>query len=274
MRVPPGVSRESFMLSTDWTVPKERRPASEMLPPLSLALKKARVNVATRHAVNVRHTSAGDQCEDASSRTKRSPPTGAPNAAAMPAPAPAQINSRRSRSLCMRSRTPSGPLAFPPFASTFFLPHENISRKRFCPRVSPEATPAPMWIMGASWPHAIALDTERIVPITLTAMQRRRRKLRTWVPLRYALISGIPPAAAPGSKYTVMRAPATTRSVLYVTKKMNAYASGASESRSSWRISLRVEAKISTPTAMTLARHATKNPMRIAMSHRTNVSPE
>jgi len=62
-------------------------------------------------------------------------------------------------------------------------------------------------------------------------------------------------------------------SVLYVTKNTNAYASGASESSSSCRIPLRVPAKVSTPCAMTIARQATKNPIRIAINQRMNVSP-
>jgi len=176
-----------------------------MSPSRSCALRNASVKVATRHAVKTRHTSCGDQWDAASSSTKSTPPTGAPKAAAIPAPAPAQMNSRRSRSLCRRSSTPAPrrarvapPLLPPPGAAP--RRQLSISRRRFSPRVSPDATPAPMWIIGASCPHAIALDTEKMVPTTLTKMQRRRRKLRTCVPFRYALISGIPPAAAAGSK--------------------------------------------------------------------------
>ena len=44
--------------------------------------------------------------------------------------------------------------------------------------------PAPIWIIGASWPHAIALDTEQMVPTIFTTTARRRRKFLTFVPLR------------------------------------------------------------------------------------------
>eukprot|EP00960_Hanusia_phi_P075947 768488-Hanusia_phi.AAC.3 len=49
--------------------------------------------------VSSRPISCGDRCDAASSKANRTPPIGAPNAAAMPAPAPAAMNSRRSLSL-------------------------------------------------------------------------------------------------------------------------------------------------------------------------------
>jgi hypothetical protein len=42
---------------------------------------------------HLRHVNACDQCEDASSNAKRTPPIGDPNAAAIPAAAPLEIKS-------------------------------------------------------------------------------------------------------------------------------------------------------------------------------------
>mmetsp|Transcript_937 Transcript_937/g.2267 ORF Transcript_937/g.2267 Transcript_937/m.2267 type:complete len:406 (-) Transcript_937:964-2181(-) len=113
-----AASASSPMLS-DWNCfwasvmerlfPKERRPESEMSPvPDHPALMNDSVKVATSALVKMRMMSIGVQCDAASSSANSTPPMGAPNAAAIPAPAPAHTKSRRSRSLWKRARTDCG----------------------------------------------------------------------------------------------------------------------------------------------------------------------
>mmetsp|Transcript_58362 Transcript_58362/g.137377 ORF Transcript_58362/g.137377 Transcript_58362/m.137377 type:complete len:208 (+) Transcript_58362:900-1523(+) len=206
--VPSSDTTLLFMSSTLWTVPKERRPARLMSPAFSPAFVNASVNVAHSAAANTRQMRRGVQCEAASSSTKSTPPTGAPKAAAMPAPAPAQMNSRRSLSLWKRRKR-----EFWILVGCGRRQHRNL-RSCFSLRVSPDAMPAPMWIIGASCPHAIPLATDMIVPTTLTKIARSRRKSRMCVPFKYALISGMPPAAAAGSSPTVRPVPMATRARL------------------------------------------------------------
>jgi hypothetical protein len=69
-------------------------------------LRKARTRVAARAAAKVRQMSRADKCDEVSSSANSTPPTGAPSAAAIPAPLPTQMKSRRSLSVAR-----AGPLA-------------------------------------------------------------------------------------------------------------------------------------------------------------------
>ena len=205
--------------------------------------------VVMSEAVKMRQTSAGDQCEAVSSSTNSTPPMGAPNAAAIPAPAPAEINARRSRSLWKR------PSSFGAKSTHAF--------RILSPRVTPDAMPAPMWMSGASTPDASDAALARMVVKILHTMVRsdrnpcparpaalsppppaacaqcsRRhqrssqppavsvrgagragRRTVTCVPLRYALISAMPSAAEAGSKKAVTTAAMKTHPRFQAAKK-------------------------------------------------------
>ena len=81
------------------TPPKNNIPA---LPRLSII---ARVRLAAAAQMNERHITRRDQCVLASSRLNKTPPMGAPNAAARPAAAPAETNSRCVASDARSNRT-------------------------------------------------------------------------------------------------------------------------------------------------------------------------
>ena len=152
--------------------------------------------------MNVRQMSSADRCDDVSSSANSTPPTGAPSAAAIPAPVPTQIKSRRSlpgqrgierTEACAKGGKHSR--VSPHDKATFLVSQadhnvygtdrslwkrESIdgenSKQRFLnlsPRVTPDAMPAPICIMGPSGPQANPLVTEHIEPNIFTKMVLR-----------------------------------------------------------------------------------------------------
>jgi hypothetical protein len=115
-----------------------------------------------------RHVSCVDQKEAPSSRANKTPPMGAPNAAATPAAAPQATKSRFSGSV-RNSRTRVSP----------------VTPKS--PRV-PWANDAPMtapeWIMGPSLPTGSAAATENKTPKALQTNVRTLTILGTLMPFK------------------------------------------------------------------------------------------
>mmetsp|Transcript_10131 Transcript_10131/g.23684 ORF Transcript_10131/g.23684 Transcript_10131/m.23684 type:complete len:205 (-) Transcript_10131:652-1266(-) len=201
----------------DSEVPKERRPEALISPRLSSALSSASATLATNAAVKIRQVRAGDHAAAVSSSTKSTPPMGAPNAAAIPAPAPALMKSRLSRSLWKRPRRVG----------------EN-SKQRFLslsPRVTPDAIPAPMWMRGASAPMTSPEAQAKMVPTILSTMVRSFRKRLTCTPLMNALISARPSAAVMGSTKTQRKAATSTNVMFHVAKNTKACTMLLSESK-------------------------------------------
>lgn len=120
---------------------------------------KLRVNVDSIVADIIRHMSLGLQKEDVSSSANKTPPTGAPNAAAKPAAVPIETKSRRSRSL--RNRRSHRALQ----VMVWFV---NGMWNFLRPYVRIPPTIAPMCTRGPSGPTTRHDATERIVPNTLT----------------------------------------------------------------------------------------------------------
>eukprot|EP00960_Hanusia_phi_P075946 768488-Hanusia_phi.AAC.2 len=65
--------------------------------------------------------------------------------------------------------------------------------------------PAPMWMRGPSGPQARPAEEAKIEPSSFTRMVWTEKQLGTLDPLRYALISEIPSAAARGSRNTTRK---------------------------------------------------------------------
>ena len=136
------------------------------------------------------HVVSCDQCVDASSREKSTPPMGAPNAAASPDATPADRKSRPSRSL----KKVSSHARIRPDSGTF--------RANRCWRVNKDATHAPTCTSGPSGPTGSPDATEHTVPTTLTTAVRRERSFGTWTPLRDAITSATPAPVAGGATFT------------------------------------------------------------------------
>ena len=115
----------------------------------------------------VRHVSCCDQKEAASSIAKRTPPMGAPKAAATPAAAPAETKSRLSWSLRKR------------LSHIVRQPHVLDE-----PCDSPAATIAPAWIIGPSLPTTSPPLTEKSTPTALQSSVVVRSSLGTLTPCR------------------------------------------------------------------------------------------
>mmetsp|Transcript_112900 Transcript_112900/g.319388 ORF Transcript_112900/g.319388 Transcript_112900/m.319388 type:complete len:429 (+) Transcript_112900:1555-2841(+) len=127
------------------------------------------------------------QNEEASSRLKRMPPTGAPKAAATPMAAPWEMNSQRLR---WPART----------AGHHELPqHPGPSEK-------PEATMPPRCANGPSVPAKSPDEVTSVRPTDLEAHVRSVKACGMAMPLRNALISGIPLPPACGATYVTRMA--------------------------------------------------------------------
>ena len=109
------------------------------------------------------------------------PPTGAPNAEAMPAAAPAEIKFRRSSEL--RKRAKNGRV------------HSNVADLN-CDM--PAATRLPRWIMGPSYPTGMPQPTANAHDKNLTISVCILKMSLIRVPLRKPIISGMPEPAAAG----------------------------------------------------------------------------
>mmetsp|Transcript_74569 Transcript_74569/g.194461 ORF Transcript_74569/g.194461 Transcript_74569/m.194461 type:complete len:222 (-) Transcript_74569:241-906(-) len=122
--------------------------------------------------------------EAPSSMAKSTPPSGALNAAATPAAAPAATRSRRSLS------------------NDF-----GIIRGSEKGRATSEPMMAPLWIMGPSLPAGMPAATLPTMPQTLASSVFTLRTRGKCVPLRKHLISGMPlPAASGSTKQTIVAA--------------------------------------------------------------------
>mmetsp|Transcript_3433 Transcript_3433/g.11255 ORF Transcript_3433/g.11255 Transcript_3433/m.11255 type:complete len:250 (+) Transcript_3433:1251-2000(+) len=174
----------------------DRSPNCPRTMPLMSTLS---VNEQVIEAANVRHVNAWFQKDDPSSREKRTPPTGAPKAAATPAAAPPDTKSRFSWSL----RNGANALACLPDTPTALTVDD-----RPCDR--PAATMPPAWMSGPSLPAVRPDDTEKRTPTDLHNSVLNRTTRGTLTPFRYALISGMPEPAASGStkatRYAAMAA--------------------------------------------------------------------
>ena len=103
------------------------------LNPWKEELSKSVVKVAVMQQKNTCHDSLFFQKEDTSSMAKSKPPTGAPNADAIPAAAPAEMKFLRSSEF--RKRAKQGKL------------HSKVADLNW---LMPAATRLPRWIMGPS----------------------------------------------------------------------------------------------------------------------------
>lgn len=131
----------------------------------------------------VSHARWWDQKLEISSRTKSSPPMGAPKAEATPAAAPAEMKLRRSYMLRKRLKG----AVIQPFRSCV-------------PWLSTLPTDAPMAIMGPSFPPHKPEETASATETNLTTSVLKAKNFGMETPLRYAITSGTPDPAATGSR--------------------------------------------------------------------------
>mmetsp|Transcript_7480 Transcript_7480/g.21281 ORF Transcript_7480/g.21281 Transcript_7480/m.21281 type:complete len:240 (+) Transcript_7480:1917-2636(+) len=164
-------------------------------PTVALERSVISVNVAKAHARKHLQVSLCDQKEAASSQANITPPMGAPKAAARPAAAPAEMNSRWSLSPCSThdshssSHWPGCGDTCPPCLPTAGCsgrhpPKHPQYRPRQRQYVKLEATAAPMCTMGPSGPSGRLEATAATVPRTLTTSTRNRSSPGMWFPLR------------------------------------------------------------------------------------------
>mmetsp|Transcript_143169 Transcript_143169/g.356782 ORF Transcript_143169/g.356782 Transcript_143169/m.356782 type:complete len:282 (-) Transcript_143169:968-1813(-) len=157
---------------------------NSMKPEVVSSVKPLLVNFATTAATmvprNARQVRALLQNDEASSKLNKMPPTGAPNAAATPIAAPCAMNSHLLR--CPMKMT--GHMGLPR--------HRNPSEKA-------AATMPPRCAKGPSVPAKSPAEVTKSKPIDRETKACGVKACGMEMPLRYALISGIPLPPACGA---------------------------------------------------------------------------